>query len=225
MTKHFRWLIPTLLLVLITPFTPYLDISIAQYFYSTYDEFATGQSFYHFMYHYGFYPGWAALGFGLVMYILSFFKENMLKWRKAGLLIILVFILGPALLINAILKEHWGRPRPRQVTEFGGKYSYQAYYQPTFYKYSEKLKSFPSGHVSMGFIFFAIAIAGKRVNNRMLHISGYILAYGLGISLGVTRMAMGGHFFTDVLLSGLLLWYITLGVEWLIYERTYKTAT
>src|SRR5262245_300383 len=33
-------------------------------------------------------------------------------------------LLGPGLLVNGILKEHWGRPRPIAVTQFGGTQPY-----------------------------------------------------------------------------------------------------
>jgi lipid A 4'-phosphatase len=32
----------------------------------------------------------------------------------------LVLIIGPGLLANSTLKDNWGRPRPIQITEFGG---------------------------------------------------------------------------------------------------------
>src|SRR5262245_46532621 len=39
---------------------------------------------------------------------------------RAVLLMIVTLALAPGLLANVVLKDHWGRPRPIDVTEFGG---------------------------------------------------------------------------------------------------------
>ncbi len=39
---------------------------------------------------------------------------------RAAFLMLLTLALGPGLLANTILKDNWGRPRPIEVTEFGG---------------------------------------------------------------------------------------------------------
>src|SRR6476619_7728679 len=39
--------------------------------------------------------------------------------RAVGFLIS-TMILAPGLLVNVLLKDHWGRPRPIDVTQFGG---------------------------------------------------------------------------------------------------------
>ena len=75
-----------------------------------------------FMYRYGTIPALvlsiAALGF----FIVSFFAYNFYKWRRICLFLILVMLLGPGLLVNGVLKEYWGRPRPRNIIPFGGNY-------------------------------------------------------------------------------------------------------
>ena len=43
---------------------------------------------------------------------------------RAAVFVLLSFALGPGLLVNAVLKEHWGRPRPVAVTEFGGELAF-----------------------------------------------------------------------------------------------------
>ena len=44
--------------------------------------------------------------------------------RLYALFVVAVFVLGPGLVVNEVFKEHWGRPRPYQVTEFGGASDY-----------------------------------------------------------------------------------------------------
>ena len=41
-----------------------------------------------------------------------------------ALFVFAVFIIGPGLLGNTLLKDHSGRPRPYQVREFGGSLDY-----------------------------------------------------------------------------------------------------
>ena len=39
---------------------------------------------------------------------------------RAALFLIVSLVLGPGLLVNTVLKDHWARPRPGMVTNFGG---------------------------------------------------------------------------------------------------------
>jgi lipid A 4'-phosphatase len=219
MNKYSKWLLPILFVVLIAPFSTTIDLDIAQAFYNYYDGFAVDHPFYLFNYYYMYIPAWIAVLFALYCLIYSFRSGKHKEWRKPATLVIAVFLLTPLLLVNMILKENWGRPRPRQIEMYGGNNPYRPFYTPYFQHSEETLKSFPSGHASMGFFFFAVAIAGKRLKNRPLHILGYVLAFGLGVSLSISRIAMGGHFFTDVLFAALLVWYTTLIVDWLLYRQ------
>src|SRR5271167_4551455 len=39
-------------------------------------------------------------------------------WRDSGIFLIFCVVIGPGLLINAVFKDHWDRPRPRDIVEF-----------------------------------------------------------------------------------------------------------
>src|SRR6478672_12010674 len=39
-------------------------------------------------------------------------------------------VLGPGLLVNGVLKEHWARPRPGAVVEFGGTLPFMPWWDP-----------------------------------------------------------------------------------------------
>ncbi|HBH49073.1 MAG TPA: PAP2 family protein, partial [Bacteroidales bacterium] len=45
----------------------------------------------------------------------------MIGMRRWALMMILTIVLGPGLLVNATFKDNWGRPRPNEIVEFGGK--------------------------------------------------------------------------------------------------------
>ena len=63
----------------------------------------------------------------------------------------LIFI-GAGLIVNVVLKEHWGHPRPSDLFEFGG----DGIYLPPWAKGpAGNGESFPSGHAAIGFSFFA----------------------------------------------------------------------
>src|ERR1035438_5571916 len=45
-------------------------------------------------------------------------------WRENSIVLISCIVIGPGLIINAVFKDHWDRPRPRDVVEFSGALHY-----------------------------------------------------------------------------------------------------
>jgi lipid A 4'-phosphatase len=131
------------------------------------------------------------------------------EWRRAAVLVLLGVALGPGLLANALFKDHWQHPRPRDLIEFGG----PLHYVPSPLIGTEGGASFPCGHCSVGFMFAAGWWIWKR---RRPTLAAASLAGGLALGslLGVGRMAAGAHFLSDIVWSALLalgvlhvLWY------------------
>ena len=52
-----------------------------------------------------------------------------IQTRQAAF-IFLLYLLGPLLLVNGILKSHWGRARPADIVEFGGTRMFSPPYLP-----------------------------------------------------------------------------------------------
>lgn len=125
--------------------------------------------------------------------------------RMAGILLLLSTALGPGLFVNAVFKEHWGRPRPRDTADFGGN---QPYVPAFVFNHEGKGKSFPCGHCSVGFVLAAPALllASKRAKYALI-----AFAIALGMVMGFARMAAGGHFLSDVLAAG----WITFSGIWI----------
>jgi lipid A 4'-phosphatase len=119
-------------------------------------------------------------------------------WRKSGIFLIFCIVIGPGLLINAIFKDHWDRPRPRDVVEFGG----AEYYTPAPWP-GEGGSSFPCGHCSVGFLYASGWWIWKRRRPQLARAS-LALGLTLGSVLGLARMAAGAHFLSDVIWSALL---------------------
>ncbi|MDJ0951773.1 MAG: phosphatase PAP2 family protein [Alphaproteobacteria bacterium] len=133
--------------------------------------------------------------------------------RQTVLYLCLVISLGPGLLVNGILKEYWGRARPSQIVEFGGDKSYTPPFVIT--DQCETNCSFVSGDASIGFVFIALGFVATR---RSWRVAGFALGIGLGCLFGYTRIVQGGHFFSDVLFSGVFV----IALAWLLHELVIK---
>ena len=149
--------------------------------------------------------GLVVLAFGLVS------RRDIL--RRQGIFLLLAVALGPGLIVNFIFKDHWNRPRPRDIVEFGG----SLHYAPPLVPVGEGGKSFPCGHCSVGFLYGAGWWVWKRWRPIWAWAS---LAVGIvaGFALGLGRMAAGGHFLSDVVWSGLL----ALGVAHALYHYVFR---
>ena len=112
----------------------------------------------------------------------------------------LAFLLGPGLLVNGLLKEHWGRARPRDVAAFGGEDAFTPWWQPADQCASNC--SFVSGEASAG---AALALVlwvwlSPRVPRAPLLAALLLLV----AASGGMRLAKGAHFASDVLMAWLL---------------------
>ena len=130
-------------------------------------------------------------------------------WRvPSGLWIYLfaLYVLGPLVLVNGILKAHWGRARPADVVEFGGEHQFTPFWQPA----DECLKncSFVSGEVAAVFALSLAMLMLTSTETRSLrgpwrHIFR-VLAFALPPLVMLQRLAAGRHFLSDVVLAGLI---------------------
>lgn len=41
--------------------------------------------------------------------------SNRTALRRRGVFLLLSVLVGPELVVNVLLKDHWGRPRPREI--------------------------------------------------------------------------------------------------------------
>ncbi len=130
-------------------------------------------------------------------------------WRRYGVFLLLSVAIGPGLLVNTVFKDHWNRPRPRDVVEFGGPLRYR----PAPLPGGEGGASFPCGHCSVGFLFAAGWWTWRR-RRPALAWGSLALGIAAGFALGLGRMAAGGHFLSDVIWSALL----ALGVAHVLYH-------
>jgi lipid A 4'-phosphatase len=139
------------------------------------------------------------------------------KWRmliggRAALLLILTMALGPGVLTNLILKEHWGRARPIDITELGGDFRFTPWWDPRGTCPSNC--SFVAGEPSGAFWTLAPAALAPP--------QWRVLAYGtaltFGAAVGLLRIAAGGHFFSDVVFSGVFMFLLTWSAHGLLFR-------
>ena len=154
------------------------------------------------LYHLGTYPALLAVLGALAVLLLGFRVAKWARFRRHSIFLVLVMGVGPGLITNAVLKDHWGRPRPRDVEPLGGLHAYEPLLtiDP-----SSPGKSFPCGHATMGYFFFALWFFWRRSHPRLAWGSlGMAALYGTAI--GWARVVQGGHFPSDVLWAAGVLW-------------------
>lgn len=115
-----------------------------------------------------------------------------LDGRKV-LYLFLVLILGAGLIVNAALKENFGRARPRSIEEFGG----SSHFTPAFVLSGEcdSNCSFSSGEGAAAFFALALTLVLSRKSWSVL------LAFSFGALVSLSRIASGAHFFSDSVVS------------------------
>jgi lipid A 4'-phosphatase len=131
---------------------------------------------------------------------------------RAAIFLIATLAFAPGLLVNVLLKNHWDRPRPVAVTEFGGSERFVPWWDPR--GQCRKNCSFVSGETSSAFWTLAPA-ALAPAPWRFL---AYASAIAFGVGMAVARMAMGGHFFTDVVFAGLFTFMIIVLIHGLVFR-------
>ena len=142
-------------------------------------------------------------------------RTRMLISGRAIIFLISTMLLAPGLVTNVVLKDHWGRPRPIDVTQFGGDQHFVAWWDPRGDCPSNC--SFVSGDVSTtAWTFAPAALAPPQYR---------ALAYGAALALTVLmaaiRIMAGGHFPSDIIFAGVF----TFLIVWLAYAVIYRWRT
>ena len=129
-------------------------------------------------------------------------------WAPNGAALLMLatsLALGPGVLVNVGLKDHAHRPRPIQVTEFGGPFVFRPFYR--FDGACHRNCSFVSGEGSSAAWVLAPALLAPPPW-RVVSITA-ALVFGAAPSL--LRMAFGGHVTADSLFAALFSWIVILG--------------
>lgn len=125
------------------------------------------------------------------------------RMQRNGVFLLVTLLLGPGILVNAVFKNHWGRPRPKHIVQFNGPETYRP---PLLKGEAGKAKSFPAGHPSVAFAYVAFYFLFRRSRPKLAW-TAFILSTLLGVGMGAARMAAGAHFLSDVIWSALITWW------------------
>lgn len=129
--------------------------------------------------------------------------------RRVALYVLLSLAVGPGLVVNVVLKDNWGRPRPSTIQQFGGPNTYVPPLVPS--RQCDDNCSFASGHGALGFWPVGLALLAPRRWRR----AALTAAFSFGVMVGTVRIIQGGHFLSDVVAAA----FITIGINALLYQR------
>jgi lipid A 4'-phosphatase len=125
-------------------------------------------------------------------------QSKMLIAPSVVIYLVASFAIGPGLISNFALKEHWGRPRPNAVHQFAGTANFEPWWRP-----SNECKSncsFVSGEASQAFWVVAPAsLAPPQV--RPIAMGSAVV---FGTAVGGMRVVFGRHFVSDIIFAGII---------------------
>ncbi|MBM9593509.1 phosphatase PAP2 family protein [Roseitranquillus sediminis] len=120
-----------------------------------------------------------------------------------------VYLVGPGILVNLVLKEHWGRARPDHV------FSGESRFSPPFQMVDECARncSFVSGEASAAATLAIVTgvIAWPHLGPRGRRRAVWILA-SVAVLGSALRVVSGRHFTSDVIFAGFLVAFVALGL-------------
>ena len=128
---------------------------------------------------------------------------------KVGLrywmVIILIYALGPGVLVNGLLKRIYGRARPVQIEAFGGDGPFAAAW--VISDYCRSACSFVSAEVAAGSaLTIGLAIGARWFADRPISTVfriASLASVGLLVLTAVQRVGSGRHFLSDVLFAAI----------------------
>lgn len=125
--------------------------------------------------------------------------------------------LGPGLIVNSLLKENWGRPRPSQIEAFGGKGTFA----PPLLIDDQCARncSFVSGEAAAAFSLVALGLAAAR-RSRWRAMAMVAAGLAFGAAAGFVRIMQGGHFLSDVVYAGIVVCFVCAALYGLFFGFT-----
>jgi len=129
--------------------------------------------------------------------------------RNVLIFLLAALAIGPGIIANTVLKDHWGRARPLQISAFGGTKTFTGAPLPA--DQCERNCAFVSGHAALAFSLVGFTFLMPAGRQRRIALGAVL---GLGALIGLARIASGHHFLSDVVDAGL----ITVATTWLLHR-------
>ena len=120
-------------------------------------------------------------------------------------------VLTLIIIVNILLKGFWGRVRPNDILQFGGKDIFTPWF--VFGDSCISNCSFVSGDSSVGFMLIVFYFITKK------NIYCY-LALIFGTLLGLIRVIAGGHILSDIIFSNIVV-FASVGLFFILFKKIY----
>ena len=196
---------------------PSLDLAVSGWFYVPGESFPANHAS---AYHRAVRVAVKVVAIGWIVFAITgvvMAKVRRRGWFGFSAAIFIYFLglmaLGPGLVVNEVLKNHWDRARPSQIETFGGTRIFTRALMIA--DQCPRNCAFVSGDASVGFMLtafgFAAASAAGGRRRRLAH-AGFAAGSIAGAWIGLTRIAQGGHFLSDIVFAGI----VTIGLAWLL---------
>ncbi|MFH1279960.1 MAG: phosphatase PAP2 family protein [Candidatus Eisenbacteria bacterium] len=145
-------------------------------------------------------PAVIALG----VFVAGLFRKDAARHRRAAAFLVLSLSLGPGLVVNSIFKEHYGRPRPRDVLRFDGDQRFREVWALP----KGGGHSFPSGHAATAFWLVSPWFLLRRKRPRVA--AAFLpLGFAYGALMGLARIGQGAHYLSDVVWACGFTWLVS----------------
>lgn len=223
--RRWWWLdfaLPVVVLVLGTAFfwSGERDLAALMPYFSEVDGWRQDAQPWKAIYEYGVIPT-ALLTFAcLVTLPLSYWLRRLRIYRASAVFFLLVVAIGPGLITNAVLKDHWGRPRPRSIEQFGGKYAFEPILR---IDKSSRGKSFACGHASAVLVLASTwLLLRERRKTRTLAWAVLGLGTTYGILTCYARVIQGGHFVSDCIWAWGIVSLSTSCIYWFLRKKIHR---
>ncbi|OUU80594.1 MAG: hypothetical protein CBC38_01030 [Gammaproteobacteria bacterium TMED78] len=196
---------PIIATILITVFSFFiilynLDLQVSSYFWDPLASFSFKDTFLEFIIYESI--NWAVivtLFFSIAFLSYSKITNKFIQYKVVTKSYLMALIISPGIIVNALLKSNWGRPRPIQTIDFNGRYQYQEFFEHNLGGFGN---SFSSGHASVPLIFIIFGL--YFINKKNISIGRIIIYFSIVwyVATSMARIMAGGHFLSDVLWSG-----------------------
>ena len=143
------------------------------------------------------------LGFFISYFLFKSKIKNKLIQNLKNFFLFLLTTISLTGVLTQVIKHIIGRPRPNYSSE-NGSFGFE------FFSFESSFHSFPSGHTST---IFAVALALSMLTPK---IKIYYIFFALIV--GLSRVVVGAHFFSDVI-GGVIVAFIGIKLTLLIFKK------
>jgi membrane-associated PAP2 superfamily phosphatase len=185
----------------------------AQFFSDKNSWFLADISPWNWLYDYGVIPGVLVSVISILILINTRVKSSWSSLRPYLFICALTPFIASLLLVNIVLKDHTGRPRPREIPQFSGNWEYKPVLEAGI---PGRGHSFPCGHCSIAFTLTSGIVFWQR--SRKFALTSLALGMTYGLLMSYARIVQGGHFLSDALWSLGVVWFTVISLYYFVFQ-------